>query len=98
MAGYEGSKYHPAWNDIDVQAWKLIDNFTGPDAAALLANVDPGAITYNKYDQSLLGVNYTDDIRPGRANKLFQQLMASVLNGELKATMPEPEPDFDVPF
>jgi len=102
MADKPYSKYDPRWNDIDREVWKLRGSLDPIEAAALIANIDPGAIsTWRTFDgQTLTSKNYTDDIRPGRASAVFAELIKAIQNGELKATMPEPppEPDDDAPF
>jgi len=89
------SKYHPAWNDIDAEVWKLARSFTVPEAAALIANIDPSAISYSKYSPSLTAMNFTDDVRPGRANAIFEVLKTAIIEGELKANFPKPKFEFE---
>jgi len=101
MADKPYNKYDPILNDIDREVWNLRGSLDPIEAASLIANIDPGAMsTCRTIDgQTLTSKNYTDDIRPGRAIAVFAELTKAIRNGELKATMPEPEQspyhDFD---
>jgi len=98
---WKKNKYHPNWNDIDANTWNLCNDFSVPEAAALIANVDPFAIGYNQYQQKIFSADYTDDKRHERANIIFTEMIKAIANGELEAEIPAP-PDptclDDVPF
>jgi len=95
-------KYDPRWNDIERDVWNLKDEFTVTEAAALIANIDPSAISYSFIEQHIGCVNITNDTRPGKAHSVFQSLVKAIANNELKATFPVKEDAFfnldEIPF
>jgi len=91
MSDNAWGKYDPRWNDIDANVWNLKDEFTVIDAASLIADIDPSAVSYNKYGQELYPANPTNDTRAQKADATFNVIIKAIENNELKATFPKEE-------
>jgi len=66
-------------NNIKTDIWRLIDSYTLPQAAALIANIDPCAIEYDEASKSLrLQIGMPNDIRVGHANIVFTSLVQNI--------------------
>jgi len=66
-------------NNIRTDIWRLIDYYTLPQAAALIANIDPCAIEYKEASKSLhLQTGMPNDIRVGHANIVFTLLVKKI--------------------
>jgi len=104
MADKSWGKYDPRWNDINPDVWNLKDEFTVVEAAALIASIDPSAITYSVEKQTVYSINYTDDTRPVKAPAVFHSLIKAITDKELNAKFPEKKDHFpfddyeDIPF
>jgi len=76
--GTPGSVEHSA-NDINYDVWRLFGFYTLPQAAALMANIDPSAIEYGDASTSLrIKHGVPQDRRAAQANAIFHALINEV--------------------